>query len=153
MRKHTGTKAKTIPTAKDLTRLDKMTDADIQKGINADPNAAPIQKDLGEFRRYRGPQKKAKKVPVSMRFDAEIVDHFRARGRGWQKEINDHLLHVVRTSNKIFEKADFESHQPATAKRGDSRRGSSITEKAKAPARRRPRGSTKRGRSIPKAAG
>lgn len=150
MRKHTG--AKTIPTAKDLARLDKMTDADIQKGIDADPDAAPIQKDLGEFRRYRGPQKKAKKVPVSMRFDAEVIDHFRARGKGWQKEINDHLLHVVRASNKIFEKAGFESHRPATAKRGDSRRSSSITEKVKAPARGKPRGSAKRGRSIPKAA-
>ena len=42
-------------------------------------------------RRTRGKQKAPLKVPVSLRLDPDVVEHFRATGRGWQTRINDTL--------------------------------------------------------------
>ena len=42
-------------------------------------------------RRTRGRQKAPLKVPVSLRLDPDVVEHFRATGRGWQTRINDTL--------------------------------------------------------------
>ncbi len=42
-------------------------------------------------RRMRGKQKEPLKVPVSLRLDPDVVEHFRATGRGWQTRINDTL--------------------------------------------------------------
>ena len=39
-------------------------------------------------RRTRGRQKAPLKVPVSLRLDPDVVEHFRATGRGWQTRIN-----------------------------------------------------------------
>lgn len=39
----------------------------------------------------RGPQKTPTKEAVSLRLDRDVVDHFRAKGKGWQTEINDAL--------------------------------------------------------------
>lgn len=36
------------------------------------------------------------KTSVTMRLDAEIVDHYKAGGPGWQTRINDDLLAAVR---------------------------------------------------------
>ena len=41
--------------------------------------------------RTRGRQKAPLKVPVSLRLDPDVVEHFRATGRGWQTRINDTL--------------------------------------------------------------
>ena len=41
------------------------------------------------------PTKADKKVPVSLRLDARIVDHFKATGQGWQSRINAVLAEVV----------------------------------------------------------
>ncbi|MCC6919547.1 MAG: BrnA antitoxin family protein [Alphaproteobacteria bacterium] len=38
--------------------------------------------------RTRGPQKKPTKVPVSIRLSADVVDHFKAGGPGWQSRID-----------------------------------------------------------------
>ena len=42
-------------------------------------------------RRTRGRQRAPLKVPVSLRLDPDVVEHFRATGRGWQTRINDTL--------------------------------------------------------------
>lgn len=43
------------------------------------------------MRRARGPQKAPTKVSVTLRLDSEIVERFRASGKGWQSRINDIL--------------------------------------------------------------
>ena len=48
---------------------------------------AKIKKSVGE----RGPQKAPTKVPISIRVSSEVVDYFRAEGKGWQGRI-DHVL-------------------------------------------------------------
>ena len=41
-----------------------------------------------QYRHTRGPQKAPKKVSTTIRLDAEIVDHFKKGGGGWQPRIN-----------------------------------------------------------------
>ncbi|MHB1351551.1 MAG: BrnA antitoxin family protein [Desulfobulbaceae bacterium] len=42
-------------------------------------------------RRVRGPQKEPRKTPVSIRLDESIIKAFRARGKGWQSQVNEIL--------------------------------------------------------------
>ena len=43
----------------------------------------------------RGPQKRATKVPITIRYSPEVVDYFRATGEGWQTRMNDALREYV----------------------------------------------------------
>jgi uncharacterized protein (DUF4415 family) len=49
---------------------------------------------IGAIKRYRGqrgPQKSATKELISLRVDRDVVDAFRATGRGWQTRANEVL--------------------------------------------------------------
>ena len=68
--------------------------------LKADPNdpedfdatVAEVEQALAERRaRLRGPQKAPTKEQVTMRLDKDVLDHFRAGGRGWQTRANDAL--------------------------------------------------------------
>lgn len=41
-----------------------------------------------EYRRKRGRPAGSKKVSTTIRFDTDVVEKFRARGRGWQSQMN-----------------------------------------------------------------
>ena len=71
----------------------------IYAGIARDPDAPELDDEwfakarpaievvphiVEEYRRTRGKQKKAVKERVSIRLDADIAEHFRAGGPGWQ---------------------------------------------------------------------
>ncbi len=45
--------------------------------------------------RVRGPQKKSTKQSTTIRLDAEVLDFFKAQGKGWQTKINDILHNYV----------------------------------------------------------
>lgn len=47
--------------------------------------------ELQAFPRTRGAQKAPKKTPVHLRLDPDIVEYYRATGRGWQSRINADL--------------------------------------------------------------
>jgi len=47
---------------------------------------------LAQFKRGPGrPLTESPKVPVSIRLDKDVVDHFKATGEGWQTRINSIL--------------------------------------------------------------
>jgi uncharacterized protein (DUF4415 family) len=48
------------------------------------------------LKRVRGPQRAPKKVSTTIRLDADIIAFFRARGPGYQTQINDELRKVVK---------------------------------------------------------
>jgi uncharacterized protein (DUF4415 family) len=50
--------------------------------------------ERGELRR-RGAQKALTKVPTTIRLDRDVIEHFRASGRGWQTRLNDTLRHAI----------------------------------------------------------
>jgi uncharacterized protein (DUF4415 family) len=61
-------------------------------------------KDLkpGELERIlarRGPQKAPTKIPVSIRLSPEVVQHFKAKGPGWQSRIDDALRKIARKAS------------------------------------------------------
>lgn len=39
----------------------------------------------------RGPQKAPVKKPVTIRYDSDVIDHFKSTGAGWQARINNVL--------------------------------------------------------------
>lgn len=70
----------------DWSRSDAMTDADIQAGIDADPDAAPIIDEhwLAKARLVEPDTK----VPVTIRLDRDVVNFFKDYGKGYQTRIN-----------------------------------------------------------------
>jgi uncharacterized protein (DUF4415 family) len=55
-----------------------------------------IRKGKVVRRGKRGPQKAPTKKLVSLRLSPEVVEHFKATGRGWQTRIDGALLEAIR---------------------------------------------------------
>lgn len=51
---------------------------------------------LKAFPKLRGPQKAPTKEAVSIRLSSEVLDHFRATGKGWQTRIDDALKAAIK---------------------------------------------------------
>ena len=47
--------------------------------------------------RQRGPQKKPRKTSTTIRLDAEILEAFKAMGKGWQTRMNNVLKAYVKS--------------------------------------------------------
>lgn len=45
--------------------------------------------------RVRGPQKAPTKVATTIRLDPDVVEYFKAGGRGWQTRLNDTLRRAI----------------------------------------------------------
>ena len=61
----------------------------------ARPGREVIPEIVALIRRRRGPQKRPTKRQISIRLDGDVIDHFRARGPGWQVRINSTLRKAV----------------------------------------------------------
>jgi uncharacterized protein (DUF4415 family) len=85
-------------------------DSLINEGITADSDTFEITDEMfakarpasevhpeivDEYMRIRGKQVKPLKVPVYIRLDSDIVEHFKSGGKGWQTKINDALRNSV----------------------------------------------------------
>ena len=96
--------------SKRLIRPTPEEDAEIQRGIDADPDnpewtaedfalarpAREVVPDIvAEYLRTRGKQKRPTKVLVSLRLERDVVDRLRASGRGWQSRANEMLRKAV----------------------------------------------------------
>lgn len=67
-------------------------DARIQTGIDADPDTYELSKsEFQELKRVGRPRAANPKVLLSVRYDKDIVDAFKARGPGWQTRMNEAL--------------------------------------------------------------
>lgn len=81
----------------------KEEDAAITAAAMSDPDAVPFTDEEWEaakptLRRGRGrPAGSGTKRQVTVRFDAEVVEAFRARGAGWQTKMNDALKDWLKT--------------------------------------------------------
>jgi len=73
----------------------------IDRGIAADPDTIEITPELMErmkpFKARGRPRVEHPKVQLSMRYDADIIDAFRASGDGWQTRINAALRDWLKT--------------------------------------------------------
>ena len=72
------------------------------KGFRAktrDPDNPPWSEGMlspAVVKRGRGPQRKPTKVSTTIRLDADVLEYFRATGRGYQTQINNELRKVVK---------------------------------------------------------
>lgn len=56
---------------------------------------------LAAFKRPRGrPKAERPKVAIKLRLDAEVVEHFKAAGPGWQTRMNEVLAQAVHLGGK-----------------------------------------------------
>jgi uncharacterized protein (DUF4415 family) len=74
-------------------------EAAIQRGIDADPDTyVPTDAEFAQMKRRGGRPKLANpKVAVTVRYDADVIEGFRARGEGWQTQMNDALREWLET--------------------------------------------------------
>ena len=95
-------------------------DAEIQRGIDADPDVPELTDEdfakmrpasevvpeivaaykagtLKRRRGERGPQKAPTKCLISIRFSREVLEYFRATGPGWQTRMDEALKEWIRS--------------------------------------------------------
>lgn len=88
----------------EIAALKRKTEEQIHQGALADPDNLPLSDEqLAEFtpiqsvpgatllEKYRNLRQKERKQPVSIRFDADVLDYFKAKGKGYQSIMNDVL--------------------------------------------------------------
>lgn len=74
-------------------------DAAIERGINADPDTfVPSDEQFAHMKRRSGrPKLEHPKVALTVRYDADIIERFRATGEGWQTRMNNALREWLNT--------------------------------------------------------
>jgi uncharacterized protein (DUF4415 family) len=77
----------------DDERLDAMTDRDIAKAVADDPDAPPLDLDWTQARLVLPPGKDI----ITLRLDRDVLNWFRAQGKGYQTRINQVLRHWYET--------------------------------------------------------
>jgi uncharacterized protein (DUF4415 family) len=66
----------------------------------SDDHKALFEKSTEQAKNVRGPQKAPVKKAVSLRLDQDVVDHFKALGKGYQSKINDILREFAGLDHK-----------------------------------------------------
>jgi uncharacterized protein (DUF4415 family) len=75
-----------------ITLPTKEEEAAINKGIAADRDTLDVDNQwFAKAKPHRGKQKAPTKIPVTIRLDEDIVDSYKAGGKGWQGRINNDL--------------------------------------------------------------
>ncbi|VAW14418.1 hypothetical protein MNBD_ALPHA09-1451 [hydrothermal vent metagenome] len=74
----------------DWARLDATTDADIEKAVADDPDAAPLDIDWSTAELMT-----PHKTQISIRLDDDVIDFFKKGGSGYQTRINTILRHFM----------------------------------------------------------
>jgi len=69
----------------DIARVEAMSDEDVERAIASDSDWEGVPDDWHERAEAVMPRPK---IPVSIRLDADLIEHFRSTGRGWQTRVN-----------------------------------------------------------------
>ncbi len=83
----------------DWARVRAMTEEEIDRGAESDPDNPPWTEEELANARLSLPSSEAK-VPLSIRLDPEVVAYFKAGGRGYQSRINAVLRAYVRSRTR-----------------------------------------------------
>ena len=76
--------AKRLKSKTDYVRLDAMTDEGIAEAVAEDPDAAPLDIDWTKARLVLPPGKEN----VTLRIDRDVLEWFRATGKGFHTRMN-----------------------------------------------------------------
>ena len=77
----------------DWDALEEKTDDEIQEAVESDPDTYFLDEDWFEAATFVDPS--AEKERISIRLDKDILEFFRAGGRGYQSRINKVLREYV----------------------------------------------------------
>lgn len=67
-------------------------DAEINRGIAADPDTyVPSDEAFARMKRRGRPKADSQKVQLTVRYDQDIIEAFKASGPGWQSRMNNAL--------------------------------------------------------------
>jgi len=73
-------------------------DTAINRGIASDPDTYELGgADMRRLRRVGRPKSESRKVQLTVRYDADIVEAFKASGEGWQTRMNSALRDWLKT--------------------------------------------------------
>lgn len=87
------------PSDAELAQMRPLTAA--QKARMRGPHTVVVETDAQWEKRTRRPGERGKQVAptkqlVSLRLSADVLEHFRATGRGWQTRIDEHLKKLIK---------------------------------------------------------
>lgn len=85
------------PNHTDFARLDRMTDEEITRAAESDPDALPFTDEMFEEAEFV-PAPKA--TPISIRVDPDVLEFFRSRGPGYQSRMNAVLRTYMKHATK-----------------------------------------------------
>jgi uncharacterized protein (DUF4415 family) len=81
-----------------LTRHSPAEEAEIQRGIESDPETfIPSDEQFAKMKPLGRPRLESPKVQLTVRYDADIVEAFKATGEGWQTRMNNALREWLKT--------------------------------------------------------
>ena len=89
-KQHAATIAKNYSVG-DLQAVSDTLEITAEQFAHAKPFAEAFPVLAEKMRRARGPQKQPTKIAVHLRLDRDVVERFRASGKGWQSRINEIL--------------------------------------------------------------
>lgn len=87
----------------DWARVDALTDEEIDlsddpAGYDAcDPESVKVFWAEAKPRKGRGPQKTPTKVQLTLRLSPDVVEYFKATGRGWQSRVDEALKAYIKS--------------------------------------------------------
>lgn len=80
-------------------------DAAITAAAQSDPDAAPLTdaqwKAAKPLARIGRPRAAMRKVPTTIRFDADVLAALKASGKGWQTRVNEAVREWVKTHSRV----------------------------------------------------
>ena len=80
----------------DWTRVDALTDREIEDAVRKDPDAVPLNFDWSKAVLVISPKKKA----ISIRVDEDVLDYFKKEGAGYQRRMNAVLRSYMQQKHK-----------------------------------------------------
>jgi uncharacterized protein (DUF4415 family) len=93
------TRSELRPGRTDWERLRGMSEAEVEANAASDADNAPWSEEALAAARLMMPDE-VRKIPLSIRLDAEVVEFFREGGRGYQSRINAVLSAYVRSQRR-----------------------------------------------------
>jgi len=75
----------------DWNAFDKIDDEAIAEAVASDPDAAPLEAEGLRLIRRGRPRKAITKKRITIRLSPDVVDAFRATGKGWQTRVDEVL--------------------------------------------------------------
>jgi uncharacterized protein (DUF4415 family) len=80
----------------DFARIDAMTETEVERGAQSDPDALP----MSDAEWAAGEVTRPTKIPIAMKLDNDVLNWFKGNGKGYQTRINTVLRKYMEAQQK-----------------------------------------------------